>query len=384
VELKGGDGTDTIVLTAAAAVSLSGGVAFQDKISGFEKLSINNVLVDGTVNLDNVDDINYVINAGGAGKLTLDKMLANATVELTGVGNTIVQLADATGTADQVNVVTSAATTTVIGTVTANGVETIAINVIDTDLTSTNGVPNVSTNTLAVAADAAKTITVGGAGNLVLNLDATSKSVSLIDGSAATGKLTITTSDVDGTMVTTVKGGAAKDTLIASGSGDVLNGGAGNDTLKVVSTANSAASAVTLTGGDGVDTFDVHSFKAANAGAAVTITDLAKGEVIKFVSAPSADFVSSKVTLIAEATFNDYVTEATKAADIAADLANGGTAGVAGISWFQFNGNTFIVQDVDGNGAFTNGTDIVVKLTGLIDLSGASFNDVTAGSLKYL
>jgi S-layer protein len=146
---------------------------------------------------------------------------------------------------------------------------------------------------------------------------------------------------------------------------------------------NSAASAVTLTGGDGVDTFDVSGFKAANAGAAVTITDLAKGEVIKFVSAASADFVSSKVTLIAEATFNDYVTEATKAADIAADLAGGGT-GVAGLSWFQFNGNTFIVQDVDGNGAFTNGTDIVVKLTGLIDLSGASFNDVTAGSLKYL
>ena len=47
-----------------------------------------------------------------------------------------------------------------------------------------------------------------------------------------------------------------------------------------------------------------------------------------------------------------------------------GTAGV--IRWFQFGGNTYIVQDRSGSADFVNGTDIVVALTGLVDLSTAS------------
>eukprot|EP01114_Cavostelium_apophysatum_P010786 TRINITY_DN24901_c0_g1_i1.p2 TRINITY_DN24901_c0_g1~~TRINITY_DN24901_c0_g1_i1.p2 ORF type:complete len:1271 (+),score=366.02 TRINITY_DN24901_c0_g1_i1:174-3986(+) len=490
VELNGGEGTDTLSMSAATAVARSGGVTFQDRIVGFEKLSVGATGTNSTVNLDNLDDINYVIsngsaagvgaaptalapvttqgnavgpvtessvitfnaltagqsytvagrtvtavtgltaaqvatafssagatiagtvtvsgtlagfNAGaaagndvtftsttagtdvtditvsGAGAavpgtnvLTLDKMLNNATVEFAAQGNVEVKLADASGTADTVNFVTAAATGVNIGTATADKVETIKINVTDTDTSSTGGVPNVSTNTLNVDADAASNITVAGAGNLTLTLSADTKAVTMIDGSAATGILTITTLASD-TAATTVKGGSAADVLTAMGANDVLQGGAGNDVLKVM---GGVASAVTLTGGEGVDLFDVSGFTAANAGAAVSITDLTKGEKIKFVSDADADFVSSKVSLIAEATFDNYVTEAAKAADAAtADH---------GIAWFQFNGNTFIVQDVNGDGAFNNGTDIIVKLTGIVDLSAASFNEVGQGTLQYL
>lgn len=232
---------------------------------------------------------------------------------------------------------------------------------------------NVSTNTLALNADAAKTVNLTGAGKLTLTLGADSKAVTLIDGSTATGKLNVTTLASD-TAATTVKGGSAADTLVAQGANDVLLGGAGNDVLKVV---GGIASAVTLTGDAGVDQFDVSGFTAANAGAAATITDLVKGETIKFVSNANANFASSKVSLIGQATFDNYVTEAAKAADAA-------SAGTHGLAWFQFDNATFIVQDVDGNASFDNGTDIIVKLTGLVDLTASSFNEVGQGTLLYI
>ena len=319
---------------------------------------------------------NQGVNAGGT--MTLDKLANNGTLELTAAGGgVVVKITDATtGTADVLNIVTNAVTGADLGLVTAAKVETINIEAKDTDTTVTAlGVANVSTNTIKLDADAAKTVTIKGDGNLVLDLSATAstKEVTLLDGSTATGKLTLTTLAGD-TAATTVKGGTAADTLTAKGANDVLIGGAGNDTLKV---DGNVASAVKLTGGDGVDLFDVSTFRAANAGAAVTIEDLVKGESIKFVSNVNANFASSKVTLIGEATFDNYVSEAAKQAD----LVSGGTHGIA---WFQYGTNTFIVQDVDGNAAFDANTDIIVKLTGLVDLSASSFNEVGQGTLLFI
>lgn len=375
VVIEGGEGTDTLALLAADAASLSGAISFEAKINSFEKLNVKAALVaDATIDLDNLDSINYVVTNGDGGfALLLDNMLAAATVELkaAGTGSIEVALADVAGTSDVVNVVVNAATTVDVGTVIANGVETVNVTVKDTDVNTVDTVTSV--NDVTISGDAVKTITVAGAGATNLFLDAASTEVTLIDGSSATGVLTVSTLAVD-TAATTVKGGAGDDVLNAFGAADVLQGGAGADVLAVV---GSAASAATLTGGAGIDTFDVSGFVAANAGAAVTITDLAKGEIIKFVASGFADFNSAKVTLISEATFTEYVTEAATQAD----AASGGDHGVA---WFQFGVNTFIVQDVDGDGQFTNGSDIVVKITGLVDLSASSFNNDTNGSLMFL
>lgn len=323
-------------------------------------------------------------NGAVSTQLNLTKMLDNGTVELKKAGVlTVVEMKDATGLADSLNILANALTADgALGTVQVNKVETVNITANDTDVTTavnaiTDAVTaNVSTNTLTLAADKAATVTVGGAGNLTLTLDATSTAVTLIDGSLATGKLNVTTLASD-LAATTVKGGSAVDTLVAQGANDVLIGGAGNDVLKVV---GGIASAVTLTGGDGVDQFDVSGFLAANAGAAATITDFTKGETIKFANSVNANFASSKVSLIAEATFDNYVTEAAKAAD-----AGNGAATTHGVAWFQFGGNTFVVQDVGGvAGAFDNGTDIIVKITGLVDLSASSFNEVGQGTLLFI
>lgn len=381
VELKGGEGTDTLVFSTAAAVALSAGATFQDKISGFERLELTATTATGTVSLNNLDAINYVITNGNGGgfDLTLDKMLNDATVELKDVAaagdDTIIKLTDVTGTTDKVNLVTNAATGTDVGTVTVAGVETIAIEAKDTDATevaataTTPAIPNVSNNKMTLDADKAGNITVTGDGNLELVLGTNTKEVTLVDGSTMNGKLTLVTLAGD-TAATTVKGGNGNDVLTAKGANDVLEGGAGKDTLKV---DGAVASAVTLKGGAGIDSFDLSTFKAANAGSAVTITDLEKGETIKFVANAAADFKSGKVTLIEEATFTEYVQEAGTQA-----------GGQYGVAWFQFNGNTFIVQDVDATAGFTDGQDIIVKLTGLVDLSASSFNEDTQGTLLYI
>jgi len=133
--------------------------------------------------------------------------------------------------------------------------------------------------------------------------------------------------------------------------------------------------------GEGVDQFDLSSFTAANAGAAVAIIDFTKGETIKFASSGEANFASSKVVPIAEATFDNYVAEAATAAEAAAqDGADDGAVDQFGIAWFQFGGNTFVVRDVKGDAAFSNNIDMIVNLPGLVDLFASFFNEADQGA----
>jgi hypothetical protein len=66
VDLKGGDGKDTIAMSAANAAALSVNGDFAAKIDGFEVLSIDKATTAGIVNLANLDNINYVISANSS------------------------------------------------------------------------------------------------------------------------------------------------------------------------------------------------------------------------------------------------------------------------------------------------------------------------------
>jgi len=375
VVIEGGAGNDTLVLAAADAASLSAAAGFDAKINGFERLEVGAVGADKTVTLSNLDAINYVITNGrtAASDLTLDKMLNGATVVLTALSaagdDYIVKLTDTTGLTDTVNLITKAANGIDVGTVTVAGVETIAVTAMDTDTTTA-----VSTNTMTVDANKAATITVAGDGNLELVLSAATTEATSINASTMTGALTLATLAGD-TAATTVKGGSGADVLTAAGANDVIEGGAGADTLKVTTGA-----AATLTGGADLDAFVVSGFNGA-VGDAVTITDFAKGETIQFMSDAAADFNSAKVTLISESTFTEYVAAAMKVASVNASVAYG-------IAWFQFTSgsttNTFIVQNKATDNAFNDGTDIIVRLTGAVDLTASSFNEVGQGTLLYI
>lgn len=104
--IDGGTGSNTLVMAAADANSTTGAsssTAFEAKISGFDKLSLNQVADDDqdAVNLDNLDDIKYVISAGTADAaqvktltLTVDTaIVANNTVSVTINGTTYTTVA---------------------------------------------------------------------------------------------------------------------------------------------------------------------------------------------------------------------------------------------------------------------------------------------------
>ena len=234
---------------------------------------------------------------------------------------------------------------------TAADVETV--NLTSTDTNTLNAGPHV--NTLTLTANKATSVTV--AGNAALELTLTgSVEVTSINASAMTKGLEV--QSVNATTATTITGGSGNDVLAASAAGagtlaDVLIGGAGNDTL----VANAGLN--TLTGGEGSDIFHITT-PSLNVNSYATITDFTAGDSLQLDGIDS--FAAAKVTLGDTAVFQDYANAAIN------------TLGANDAGWFQFAGNTYVVADLGNTGAFANGTDLIVKITGLVDLSNASYN----------
>ncbi len=363
--LNGGDGVDTLSMSIANAAALDD--AKQTFYTGFEHLTLNNSGAGAEViDLANLGFTNYVTTTGSTGLLSLNNLANNGTVVLTAnaVTGLTVGIKDAvTGTADVLNAVLSSAGNLAAGTLTAANVETVNISTVDTEVVVAPAVQTKNVDTLTLTADKATAVNVTGAADLTLTLTGSTK-VTSIDGSTMTGGLTVTS--LNSTAATTIKGGAGNDVLTAAATGntaDVLIGGAGNDTL----VANAGMS--TLTGGTGNDLFVIGT-ASANVNSYATITDFAAGDLLQISGATS--FASAKVVLGDTAVFQDYANAAMNSlvqAVPGTDVASG---------WFQFGGNTYVVADAGAESTtFVNGEDFIVKMTGLVDLSNASFNNTS-------
>jgi S-layer protein len=354
--LNGGEGTDTLAMSAAAAAGLDGAaVTF---VTGFERLSINDAGASEIIDLANLGFTDYVTTSGGT--LELNNLANNGTVVVTKATTALtVGIKDAaTGTADALNFVLSSEAALAGNTLTAAKVETVKIVSNDTDKTAHN-------NVLALTADKATTVTV--AGNAGLELTVTGSTlVSLIDGSASTGGLKAAT-NASAAAATTVKGGTGADDLTANRNQDVLEGGAGKDTLTVANGVNLA----TLRGGAGQDAYVIG--KASNANGYATIEGSAAdltGDTIQFGTATGV-FSSAKIVLGATAVFQDYANEAAKA------------VAAGSVSWFQWAGDTYLVQDnTTGSASFSNTNDAIVKIVGTA--VNFSFNSAAPGILEII
>ena len=127
VDLKGGDGVDTIAMSAADAVALSANGTFAGKIDGFEKLSIGHATATGTVNLANLDNINYVVSANSTavgsaavdenGLVTFQGLSAGQSVTVAGRTVTVSAGVSATATEIAAAFLTGNATTVNAGAV---------------------------------------------------------------------------------------------------------------------------------------------------------------------------------------------------------------------------------------------------------------------------
>lgn len=386
--LTGGEGTDTLAMSDADAVAVSASIAFAAKISGFERLTINNQAEDAsgtattqTVNLANLG-FNYVTVSGtndgvdDADTLALTGVAANTTIAFADTdANTdlyTVTLTDATGTADVVNYVLASTglsiatnvsdatlgTAIVAGTVTANGVETFNISSTAVDVDG-------ATNTITTTGNAVTTINISG--NAGVTLTAANATLTTVDASGLTaGALTFTVANAS----STITGGAGNDVITVNGTADssTINGGAGNDTFAIAASAD----LLNITGGTGTDTFDFNGVS-TNKSNYVVINGVDSGDTIDLAGLGLTSFNATQITLALGATESTqaYLDQAMT------------TLAANGAGWFQYNGNTYVAGDVgaDSANSFADGTDFVTMIVGLVDLSAASFN-ATASTLE--
>ena len=363
-KLSGGDGTDTLSMAAATADNLD--VAAQSFYTNFERLTINDAPAAATtLNLANLGFTNYVTTNGSTAALTLNKMVSGGTVVLKAAGDIVVGIDGAAdATTDVLNAIVTGTTTVAAGKLTAADVESINLTVSDTRADDNfDGVADpVGVHTLNLIANKATAVTVTGNAGLTLDMTGSTK-VTKIDGSAMTAALTVTS--LNTTDATTITGGAGNDVLTAATgtTADVLIGGAGQD--KLVSNAGLDV----LTGGAGNDMFVIGT-ASLNSSSYATITDFSAGDLIQFAGADS--FKAAKIAVADTAVFQDFANAALNA------------IGVNDLAWFQYNGNTYVVMDKGSDSTtFVNGEDVIVKLTGLIDLGNASFN-VTHGTIALV
>lgn len=398
--VDGGEGDDTVLLTAALAVSLTANSDFEDSFANFEKLSVDAVAAtaaNGTIALANLDTINSVTLAGatahtGAGATTTISGFASggtfAQTALLGSKQDVTLTGAFTGKSDTFNLsATGTDGYANVGVLTLASVETVNIT------TSATGTISAMFDLNLTAAAATKVNLSGNTG-----VDFTNSSLAALTTLDASG---VTGEDADGAVTftantaidTTIIGGAGDDVLTGSTGVDTITGGAGGDTL------DGDAGNDTITGGDGDDTItggagedtltggageDVFVFAAGDSTTADpdVITDFsAEDDVIQHagvtvgvatasVTAGTGAGVNVEVDADGKVTFaasDDTLAE--KLIALAADttdVANGEAV------FFEDSGNTYIF--IQGAAA-----DELIQLTGVtgfdtLDLTGANLS----------
>ena len=355
--VKGGAGTDTLVANTNGS-AIIGLPAF----SGFEVLRVAGAAAQGTHNTVGFTALEVGATAGAtvfsnvAAGVGLTSLAANT-------GGVTVTLADATGTADTFALgFRSAAAQDLSGAkgITINGVETINITNTDTSTTS------YQQNKLNLTADSVTKIVVTGNAGLDLT-GSTYAKVTTFDASGITGPASeaanlavkFTSGNTTVAEAVTILGGSGNDVLTGSATAnDTINGGAGNDTL--VYTGGSDV----FTGGAGADTFSLTA--SGTKTSFLNVTDATTGDKFDFTGISTgviADAaLGAKITLGAAATFDQYLDSAA--------AGNGGTNAL--VTWFQYNGDTYLVVDNSAGATFVGGTDAVIKLTGTVTLTGSA------------
>ena len=361
--ISGGSGADTLVLNVVAATFSN--PSANANISGFETLGLGS-LANGSYD---ATGFSALTEGAVAAAVTYTNVAAGAGLTITATpGNaTTYTLKDATGTSDSLALTLKASGTGIsAGSVTAAGIESVTVNATDSSATAKAGA---TADSLTLVATSAATVTVTGNTTLTLTSDSTNAKLATVDASGMTGGLSYT---AVGTLAQTVKGGATANTLAAHANStlaDTLIGGAGNDQI----TANAGLD--TLTGNGGNDTFVVQ-VAGASLNVYSTITDVNAGDILNLKDKGVETFTSAKVTLAPTAVFQDYANAVVNAAG---DASSNGAIG-----WFQFNGDTYVVEsmhDATATANFTNGTDLIVKLTGLVDLSTATLANIASAPL---
>ena len=366
---KGGSGVDTVTLFSTPSKAIDGGAGDKDVlvvdgtaeqvvlnagITGFETLGFGSG-ASGEYDVSNFKHLLVSNNVNGP--LTVNQVAAGTDVSFTRFADLTYNLATDTAS-DAVAVTVSASGTSFSVQFAAAGIETV-------NITSANTGSGSYTNGISLLADAATSIVVTGNSGLQFGEFSAAK-VTNLDASALTGEngvIYTSTNETANASVTikgsltgantlegndltndTIVGGAGEDLIRGTAGKDVLTGGAGDDIFFL------ARNESTVTGGSSL-TF-------------TTITDATKGDLLYLANLSTNEGFSTttltQVTSVETATYADLLELA-----VQGDATDNGAIG----SWFQFSGDTYIVVDNSALATFAEGTDQVVKLTGLVDIT---------------
>lgn len=367
--ISGGSGTNTLVMTSANAQAADDDSTFEDSISNFQRLQLSNLLV-GALNLDNLDSINHVILQGGNTNALLDNMLSGGTVELTGSNTTLTSIDLLTdGGGDSFNLAYTG-TSGFQHDVDADDAETISISTQDTSGPATvfsGQIFSGDAGTVNVSGNAGFNFLATGGSNVTNTAEVLDASGVTATGTA--GTVTFDSANASGVSLTggagddLLTGHTGNDTLTGNGGDDILTGEGGEDTLiggNGADTLDGGTGKDTMLGGSGADTFDVSDVMQTSL-ANFDTTDATVGDTFDFGAAVTS-FNTTAISLPGNS-FSDYLDAAVA------------SVAVNGAAWFQLDGNTYVVVDrgIDA-GPFELGTDNVVEVQGLVNLSGSTLS----------
>lgn len=385
----GGDGIDTLIMTMASLHQLTGSL---------QHVEIVNITSASGGTFSAPFDVTTVnLTVAGNGLTTLDPVANSSvttagSVSIVGAGANSITIKDSSGisiirggegtlalTLDHVSAPTAQITASaILNSLTLKNQQSalsldlssaasanLALNLQDAGYAADGSVVGIAitagtiTKNLALVASGTKSavgltgnalesILISGSSALSLDVAAqsgsTASKLTSIDGSTATGNLLITTH-----AATTTGGQSAL----------AIKTGSGNDLISVATSSFSGSLAATVTTGTGKDTVDVSNATLASLSnkQITTITDLTRGQdSVKF--AAGGTFNASEVNVSTATSLDAAITAALGA--------------VNSTQWFKYAGDTYLVNNDNISGL--NAADIVVKLSGTLDLSSGSIS----------
>jgi len=340
--IDAGADTDTLVMTAADAAVATASSTFEGKIAGFEKLEIDTVQVnDGAlvVDLDNMDEINYVITDGvtldpdatyEVATVTFESLLSGQSVTVNGTTLTAAANMTATEVAEYFDITNSngwtssdndGATVEFTSNTIGNVTDFTAPTVSNSAVTQISTINTTDGNSYAGTTEST-TVTVGG---LIAG-----ESTSVVHNG---GTMTLTATAITESAAVTFTGNVHQAEYFTIG-GMTVTVGLGDATAAEIAQTFATGIAVgnlTVTGSIGVS-----GYTAALSGATVTFTSTVPGtNVTDLTVSSNAAHTSTTVTQGA----NGNLTAAQVAAALAAEATNG-AAVISGTTLGSYTGTS--------------------------------------------
>jgi len=396
--VKGGDATDTL---AATGTALTDSAAVFQAVSGFEILELSNTATQ-TVTMSNfINNSTFTeVHFGGDGASGYALIAANAPSTVTSI-QLITGLQSNSASFDRlIDSSSNSLTVNVVGDLTTDDVTSLTI----ADEETVTIAATLATSDLGLdllTAGDLKTLTITGAGDVIIDGVITSTVLATVNASGSTGAVTLVASSsvasitaTAGTGVFTftggllgdaITGGTAADALLGGAGADTIDGGAGSDAITGGTGADS------MTGGSGVDTYDVSTAGYAW-GVAASSTSFAGATVAAGDSLTFGNGVDV-ITDFTAGTGGDILnvisgTESTLIGETVADLTAGAETFIASGSWVSAS-KTFVIMAA-GTGTDTmvvstaNATvvsDALTTNTSIIILVGVDTDDIVAGNI---